>query len=272
MSLLPPLLIVLDISALLAGRTREWQEFSRTGECYVPRAVLDEMAVLKEQASEPEIESVAREFARFYPNSGWKEATAIADHASLKPVEGHTLSKKARLSTTVLQYVYGLAERRSDALVILVANDQPLLKRLQALNMPNICGLPFTALVQWSRTQRRPPVVTHHMQGMKSPAPVSGDLTAARPASTTATSPKAIAKPASTLQPLPTRSTSAPSEQWDARRPKRQLPIKPLLGNLFNLLVLVIVVGVIWRFAHPKSFAQVWNQLPFVEQSTKKAK
>lgn len=271
MSLLPPLLIVLDISALLAGKTREWQEFSRTGECYVPRAVLDEMTVLKDHASESEIESVAREFARFYPTSGWKETTAIADHASLKPAAGHTLSKKARLSTTVLQHVYGLAERRPDALVVLVANDQPLLKRLQALNMPNLCGLPFTALVQWSRTQRRPPVVTHHMQGMKSPARVASDPLAARP-TPIAASPKAIAKPASTLQPLPTRSTSAPSEQWDARRPKRQLPIRPVLGNLFNLLVLVFVVGVIWRFAHPTSFAQVWKQLPFVEQSTKKVK
>lgn len=272
MSLLPPLLIVLDISALLAGRTREWQEFYRSGECYVPRAVLDEMAVLKEQAAEPEIESVAKEFARFYPSSGWKEATAIADHASLKPAEGHTLSKKARLSTTVLQHVYGLAEHRSDALIVLVANDQPLLKRLQALNMPNICGLPFPALVQWSRTQRRPPVVTHHMQGMKkSPAEIASTPSVARPTSTTS-SPKASAKSAPAMQPLPTRSTSAPSEQWDARRPKQQFPIKPLLGNLFNLLVLAIVVGVIWYFAHPKSFSQVWNQLPFVEQPAKKAK
>ncbi|MGI0487789.1 PIN domain-containing protein [Pantanalinema rosaneae CENA516] len=270
MSLLPPLLIVLDISALLAGRTRDWQEFSRTGECYVPRAVLDEMAVLKDHAPEPEIESIAREFDRFYPQSGWKEATAIADHESLKPAAGHTLSKKARLSTTVLQHVYGLAERRSDALVVLVANDQPLLKRLPALDMPNLCGLPLPALINWSRTQRRPPVVTHHMQDMKkSPAQVASNV-AARPTSTSG--PKAIAKPSAGVQPLPNRPTSVTPEQWDARRPKRQFPIKPLVSNLVSLLVLAFIAGGIWRFAHPSSFAQVWNQLPFVEQPTKKAK
>jgi hypothetical protein len=231
------------------------------------------MNALTKQAPEPEIESAAREFARFYPNSGWKEATAIADHASLKPAEGHTLSKKARLSTTVLQYVYGLAERRSDALVILVANDQPLLKRLQALNMPNICGLPLTALIQWSRTQRRPPVVTHHMQGMKqAPAQVASNPSIAGSAPATVSGRPAIAKSAPVVQPLPNRPTSVNPEQWDARRPKQPFPLKPLLSNLLNLLILMIVVGIIWHFVHPKSFAQVWNQLPFVEQPTKKAK
>ncbi|GAB4349120.1 MAG: hypothetical protein OHK0047_43210 [Leptolyngbyaceae cyanobacterium] len=282
MAILPPFLIVLDNSALLAGETRQWQEITRLGECFVPEAGLEAIQMLCDRASEPEIESKAREFMRFFETSGWQTTNAIAEHPSLQPAAGHALSQRARLALEVLQNAYGLAHRRSESLVILVANDQPLLQRLLGLNRSNLCGIPLTALVQWSRTQRRPATVNHHLQLMRSTTPVTSEVTQSQEASgphslplkqntsrqtaarqisahqRSASSPSASA-PARSLAPRPsTRASSSP------HRIRRSFRFSSFLANLITLAVLALVGGALWRFIHPASFNQFWQQLPFV--------
>jgi hypothetical protein len=180
MALIPPFLIVFDSTALLAGNARDWQDISRLGECFVPMPVLKELRSLCDRAPDPETEAKAREFARFYPNSAWKQANELVEHSSLNPVAGHSLSKRARLSLEVLESAYGLARRHPEALVVLIANDQPMLQRLTPLKTNNLCGIPFTALLQWHRTQRKPESVSKHLQLMRS-------LTNAVPSSTVST-------------------------------------------------------------------------------------
>lgn len=250
MAALPPFLIVLDLSAVLASGIRHWQEFSRLGECFLPKAVLEELQMLCNHAIEPAQAVTAKEFVRFFPESGWKATTSIAQHAALKPVEGHVLSKKSRLSLATAQAAYGLARNRPEGLVVVAANDQGLIQRLRMLNTPNLCGMPLTVLVQWSRTARKPPVVASQLHAMRlmvgAAVPVASKTTSVpvRPRSS---------------QPAPTKG------QRSARRSFRPAQI---FYNLLSLAIVAIVVLVLWGVIHPASFKQLWQHIPFSTSST----
>lgn len=257
MSLLPSFVIVFDTSALLAGKTREWQQFSQLGECVITEGVLEAMTVLCDRAPEPAIEATAREFARFYPTSGWQVSLAIAEHPSLKPVDGHNLSQRARLSLGVLQCAYGIARRRRDSLVIVVANDQPMLQKLQGLNTKNLCGIPLAALMQWSRTQRRPAAVAHYLQLTRSPETAATIATSRQ-----AVSPKPYtSKPTGRLATAPAPVIYRSAHKTSARRPAHW---SRLLANVVNLVVIVTIGAIAWRFISPASFNQIWRQIPIV--------
>ncbi len=257
MAALPPFLLVLDISALMAGSRREWQEFSRVGSCFVPEAVLEEMRFLCDRAVESSHEQTAREFFRFFPESGWRTTGLVESHPMLQPPEGHALSKKARLALTVAQSAYGLARNRSDALVILVANDLGLMQRLRSLDVHNLCAIPLMALVQWSRTERKPPVVAHQLQTMRFPvgaaaSPTSSRVSRATPPGRTATPPS---------RPVPARRSP--------QKPFR-VPFVKIFFNLLTLGIVAIATLAVWRVLHPPSFAQFWRQLPFTQSSSSK--
>lgn len=65
MTALPPILILIDTSAIVAGKTREWQMFARAGECFVPRAVLEEIEFLCKRASNPILSGQLENFPAF---------------------------------------------------------------------------------------------------------------------------------------------------------------------------------------------------------------
>lgn len=283
MAILPPFLIIFDASALLAGETRQWQEASRLGDCFIPEPVLEAMQTLCDRAPDPNIESKAREFIRFFDASGWQMNCGKAEHPALQPVPGHALSQRARLALEILQNSYGLSQRRLDSLVILVANDQPMLQRVLGLNRPNLCGIPLAALVQWSRTQRRPATVNHHLQLMRAATPVTSEVThpteTPNPRSMPAkqsVSRQTTARQISAQQrsvspppaPAPVRSSNVRPRSRIAspppRRARRSFRLSSFLANLITLAVLVTIGGGIWRFVHPASFSQFWEQLPLV--------
>ncbi|QZZ19406.1 hypothetical protein J5X98_18765 [Leptothermofonsia sichuanensis E412] len=249
MAALPPFLLVLDISALMSGSRREWQEFSRIGSCFVPEAVLEEMRFLCDRASDAAHEQTAREFFRFFPESGWRTTALVETHPLLQPAEGHALSKKARLALTVAQAAYGLALHRADGLTILVANDLGLMQRLRSLEVHNLCAIPLMALVQWSRTERKPPVVAHQLQAMRSPV----GATASAPA-------KKSVRAVSPMQSTPT--ASRPSTRRPSPRKPFRIPITKIFFNLLTLATVGVMGLAIWRVVHPPSFAQFWQQLP----------
>ncbi|MBM0742038.1 hypothetical protein JOY44_10470 [Phormidium sp. CLA17] len=257
MSLLPSFVIVFDTSALLVGKTREWQQFSQLGECLVSEGSLEAMNVLCDRAPEPAIEATAREFVRFYPTSGWQVSLAIAEHPSLKPADGHSLSQRARLSLDVLKCAYGVARRRRDSLVIVVANDQPMLQKLQELNTKNLYGIPLAALVQWSRTQRRPVAVAHYLQLTRSPETVATLAISRQAVSPRSSTYKSTGRLATAPAPVVSRSV----RRTPARRPAHW---SRLLANIVNLIIIVTVGAIAWRFISPSSFNPVWQQLPIV--------
>lgn len=250
MAALPPFLILMDLSALMSSGVRHWQEFSRLGECFIPKAVLEEIQLLCNHAIEPAQERTAREFVRFFPESGWKATTSIAQHPALKPSEGHALSKKTRLALAAAQAAYGLARSRPEGLVVVAANDQGLIQRLRMLGAPNLCGMPLTVLVQWSRTARKPPVVANQLHAMRL---MVGAVTPA--VSKTPSSP-------------PVRSTSTQSYQnKKPLSPQRAIRPASIFYNLLTLAIVAIAVLAVWRVIHPPSFNRLWHQFPFVGQA-----
>ncbi|MBW4473773.1 MAG: hypothetical protein KME45_25860 [Stenomitos rutilans HA7619-LM2] len=251
MAALPSFLILLDLSAIMSSGVRHWQEFSRVGECFISKAVLEEIQLLCNHAIEPAQERTAREFVRFFPESGWKATTSIAQHPALKPSEGHTQSKKTRLSLATAQAAYGLARNRPDDLVVVAANDQGLIQRLRMLGTPNLCGMPLTVLVQWSRTARKPPVVANQLHAMR--------LMVGAVAPT-------VSKTPDTRPPM--RST--PSQSSQSKKPlSPQRTIRPayIFYNLLTLVIVAIATLAAWRIVHPPSFNRFWQQLPFVSQA-----
>jgi len=217
------------------------------------------MDYLCDRASEPDVESTAREFKRFYANDSWKRTGIQAEHATLKPTPGHTLSKRARLALTVAGCAYGMALRYPDSVIVLITNDQPLLQKVMGLQVNNLCGMPFTALMQWSRSQRRPSVVHHHLQLMRA---------AGTPGKASAT-----VKPATkSMHGMPSARIADPVAPgtYTAKRQRSQSRSRILSGlfsNLVSLVILVVVIATIWHFVNPASFAQFWKSLPIVGAS-----
>ena len=162
---LPPLLVTFDTDVLMAGRTQVWQEYAKVGTCYIPEVVYDEIDRLTDQAVEPAIEQVAREFMRFFADSGWIATDAQETHRALEPSIKNQ-SKQAMLVVATAQCVYGLAQEHPEALVIFVSNSQTLLKRLASVGTTNLCGITGAMLLNWARKGERPPAATQQLQSL----------------------------------------------------------------------------------------------------------
>jgi len=162
---LPPVLVTFDADVLMAGRTQVWQEYAKVGTCYIPEVVYDEIDRLTDKAVEPAIEQVAREFMRFFADSGWIATDAQETHRALEPSIKNQ-SKQAMLVVATAQCVYGLAQENPDALVIFVSNSQPLLKRLASVGAANLCGITGAMLLNWARKGERPPAATQQLQSL----------------------------------------------------------------------------------------------------------
>ena len=162
---LPPVLVTFDADVLMTGRTQVWQEYAKVGTCYIPEVVYDEIDHLTGRAVEPAIEQVAREFMRFFAESGWIATDAQETHRALEPSIKNQ-SKQAMLVVATAQCVYGLAQEHPDALVIFVSNSQPLLKRLASVAAPNLCGITGAMVLNWARKGERPPAATQQLQSL----------------------------------------------------------------------------------------------------------
>lgn len=255
MATTPPVLIVLDLSTLMGSSTREWQDYSRVGSCYLPQVVYEEIEFLSSRAPEPDLETTAREFLRFFPNSGWQLTNANASHPALTPPPGQALSKQARLSLAVAQCAYGLSGERAGELVVLVSTLQQLLQRLFALQSPNLCGIAPAALLQWARTGQKPPAVTQQMAAtLKAAATPVSPATASKPASPI---PKAAS---STLMSGPASAARTPASS--ARRNSGGMgALSGLIASVLALVGLAIAGGFAWRAIQPASFEKFWQQL-----------
>ncbi|MEG3894463.1 MULTISPECIES: PIN domain-containing protein [unclassified Microcoleus] len=162
---LPPVLVTFDADVLMAGRTQVWQEYAKVGTCYIPEVVYDEIDRLTGQAVEKAQEQVAREFMRFFADSGWIATDAQETHRALEPSIKNQ-SKPAMLVVATAQCVYGLAQEHPEALVIFVSNSQPLLKRLASVGATNLCGITGAMLLNWARKGERPPAATQQLQSL----------------------------------------------------------------------------------------------------------
>lgn len=264
-----PILLVLDLSALEVGKLREWQEFSRVGKCFLPQVVFDEIRFLYDRAPEINTEQTAREFMRFYPDSGWNLTAISANHSSLKPASGDAFSKKARLSLAVAQTAYGLSRNHPNSLVVLVTTEQPLLQRVQGLGNSNLCGITAAALRQWCRTDRPPIVVNQQLQKMHVAV---ASKAVARP---TTTANAAVGASAGTSRAIAvkTRPTSTHSNM---SRPTTDYSgmISQLVATAVMLIALTGSGLLAWYLIQPTSFNQFLqkNGLPTVPKPAQPGK
>jgi len=162
---LPPVLVTFDADVLMAGRTQVWQEYAKVGSCYLPEVVYDEIDYLTGKAVEKAQEQVAREFMRFFADSGWIVTDAQETHRALEPSIKNQ-SAQAMLVVATAQCVYGLAQEHPDALVVFVSNSQPLLKRIASVGAANLCGITAAMLLNWARKGERPPAATQQLQNL----------------------------------------------------------------------------------------------------------
>jgi len=282
-TVLPPILLLFDSSALLSGKTREWQLFGRVGGCFVPRVVLQELDFLRDRATDSSVESTAREFGRFFPESGWRQTSSIASHPLLKPAEGHTLSNRARVSLAVAQTAYGLARNHPDSLVVLVANDQSLLQKVRMLDIHNLCGIPQPVFMLWMRTQRRPPAVAQQLQVMRTMSGAVTPVGASSRGRTSAVARSPVTNRSTTASrstlnrgsasPVnATKSSTAKSSKYAPQRrpPRRTISFGQIISQLVTLIVLVTLGLAAWRIIDPIRFNKFWDQLPISQQRTQR--
>ncbi|XWK85863.1 MAG: PIN domain-containing protein [Phormidium sp.] len=249
MATTPPIAILLDLSAIIGSSIREWQEYSRIGNCYLPQIIYEEIQFLTDRAPEPNIEKTAREFTRFFPESGWELTNAHAVHRTLNPAAGQNLSKQARLVVSVAQCMYGFAQDNPDNLVVFVSNSQPILQRVPGLNTANLCGITTAALLQWVRTKQRPPAVTQQLQTFNNSE-----------TSATVSQPNLAEE-----NPPPANSHQMTGPASAAQKPTKQRSssnnlVTKIAGTLISLLIFFVLGLTAWRFIQPESFNQFWRQ------------
>ncbi len=295
---LPPVLVTFDADVLMAGRTQVWQEYAKVGSCYIPEVVYDEIDRLTDKAVEKAQEQVAREFMRFFENSGWIATDAQETHRALEPSIKNQ-SKPAMLVVATAQCVYGLATLHQDSLIVFVSNSQPLLKRMASVGAPNLCGITGAMLLNWARKAERPAAATQQLQGLmrnlaerkstqrgnsriQDAAVGKTGTSASRLTGTRAASelksPSSFAQTNKTAVPAnrtvssrpktPPRSREQPSEVAPSgiyrvkhltAAPKRDTNI---IANAINMLgalfFLTVAVGILWRVFDVKGFRKTF--------------
>lgn len=278
----PPVLLLFDLSAVLSTELRDWQAFRRVGECYLPQAVQQELQDLSQHAIEKSQESKAREFLGFLERGIWQWTDDEIDHPLLQPAPGHGMSKRARLALAVARCAHGFAQYNPHSLVVLVTNEPIPLQGLQSLHIPNLCLIATSALLTWSRTDRRPSPVAQQiltMRHLRSEHPGLGQMTAF-------TTPSSGAKTSTTRNPAtktaathtlparkltPTGSLNSPrsmphsARSTDRRQAKpdrypvtstRPIAIRQVWSGFLAISMFLLVGGTVWYLFHPKSFNQ----------------
>jgi hypothetical protein len=152
-----------DRGAILATNAHFWKAVSRFGFCQLPQLVVDEIKRTAEDASvnpaqNSSAENAAVEFMRFLPKSNWQVTDLIKTHPELTTAENQ-LSRNARMSLLVGQYAYGVADHERERLTILVTDDQSLIRKINELNIDQLCATTAIAVKQWIFAGETPSII-----------------------------------------------------------------------------------------------------------------
>ncbi|MBE9182556.1 hypothetical protein IQ268_28810 [Oculatella sp. LEGE 06141] len=245
MAALPPVLLILDVSALSAAPPQEWLEFSRVGSCVIPQVVYEEMRFLFDRTPDPDLERIAKAFNRLYPGNGWQISDLNAPHPELKSGTGQAMTKRARVSLAVGRCAYGMAQTVPNSLVIMVTQDRSLLQRFSQIQLPNLCGITGEALLQWCRSGQRPVNVSQKLQQFRA-------AVGAQSGATVVNQPYPSVMPSRATAKKPPRTTSTPI------RSSVSLPgwFPDLISLLSAVVALAIAGMIIWALFSDSSLRQ----------------
>lgn len=241
------MILVFDLTTILSGCTRDWVDFSNHAPCYLPEVVLQELNFLTQRAVTPKEEKIAREFSRFFPDSGWEITATMSAHPAISHKEGENLSKQARLSVAIAESVYDLALKKFSEIVIFVSDNGNLKRELNQIQQPNLATISTAQLKQWIRTEEIPSAVQeiltkfpnqNHRQ-IKNNLPKNNQFKQTNSA-----------------------SLSQKSSSSSTKRRKSEDSILSILKSTFlAITTLTLTVAVAWYFIAPKSFLQTWQKL-----------
>jgi hypothetical protein len=259
-------LLIFDTTAILAGKTLQWQEWERFGQCILPQAAFKEMESLTKISSDPQEESIAREFIRYWPTSDFQSSDANALVGIANP-EAQGLSKRVRLEQAIAECAYALAKQQLGTLVVLVSHDRPLVQRILSLQIENLTAISVAELLGWVRQQQRPKSVTQSLKRMPGPPIPASPLRQGSALDLTAAP---ISEQAAALagNKLETSSRLSQPPQRSLRPPKPKPSLGATLKRIQNTLALLISFTLLggsgllaWRIADPASSALVWDVL-----------
>ncbi|MDX2271231.1 MAG: PIN domain-containing protein [Cyanobacteriota bacterium] len=249
-------LLIFDTTALLAGKTSQWQEWARFGQCVLPKAVQVEMEYLTQRAVEPEQEVLAREFMRFWPSGEFQVSESGALVGGTIP-QRQSLSRRARLQQAIAECAYALAQQQKGTLVVVVSNEPSLVQRMKGLQTPNLSAISVAELGQWSRQHQRPDSIHQAMAAMPGPPIPASSLKSLR----LAPFPRAAPPPTSHQPPV-----KAKSVEGTMLPPLRRFLI--ILKTIQNTIMIVVALGLLtgsgllaWRVLDPDSSASIWQTL-----------
>jgi hypothetical protein len=247
------ILLTFDLTAILAGRSRDWTLFDQIGPCLITQVVMEEIEFLGKRSPNPEEEKTAREFSRFMDDSNWQISQIVADYPGFNAAGGQDLSKNARLKQAITQSVYGLARENQARLVVLISNQQNLRNDIDGLEINNLCSLPLAQFVQWLRTKQLPLNVSKKMQKMIG----EGISTSETKSKKTTSTPQTKIKNSS--------SSKLSNGQNNYQKIKAKVVKKSnFLSNLISSILAIIgfsFVGLLlWYLIQPNTFHEFWQK------------
>lgn len=272
MAVVPPILLILDISTLSTTTTRDWLGFSRAGVCYLPQVIYEEMRFLYDRSPDPDLERTAREFNRFYATSGWKITEVVGHHQLLKSATGYALTRRTRVALAVARCAFGLAQQHPASLVVLVSSDRSILQRIYDIQVPNLTAIPGSTLLNWSRTGQRPVAISQKLQQMKAagtfrPTPVT---TPKSQTSKTSIRSKPLSPPLPPQRVYPTSTTSQKPRSSPRTRPvfSSSVDVGQVIAGVSAFAALAIAGMLIWSIFFSGSFRQFWDPTPPIPESS----
>ena len=244
------IIIIFEPRAILAGSTRDWSQFSQLGVCYLPQIVLEELEFLTKRAISDAEEKTAREFFRFFPDSGWQVSQGMTHHDSLTNQDGDSLSKNARLQQAIAESTYYISLENPSKLVVFVGNNQNLREEIENLGQDNLVTLTLTQFIQWLRTQQKPLNVAQKIASMG-----NGSITTPKP-------------PISGSNNNKEEVTLSSTYQTKAKVKAKNNTPNTIISGLLALSAFGFVILTGWYFLQPQSFQQFWQKtgLPSLNQ------
>ena len=245
------MILVFELTTILSGCTRDWVDFGNHAPCYLPEVVLQELNFLTQRAVTPKEEKIAREFNRFFPDSGWEITSTMTPHPSLTPKETENISKQARLIGAIAESVYDLALRNSEGVVILVSSNGNLKRDLLQTGIKNLAVISSAQLKQWVRYNEVPMAVTDIIEQLSTDGHNSASVSKIK-------------------GNLKSQSVNNSSNRASNVGNNQKLRVKSeenlsqiIKAGFLAIGSLTITIGVAWYFIAPESFGKTWERIGF---------